>query len=419
MKFWKGRAPSKGDAQKGDVHLFGKGERPLLKGRVHFGKGGCPLFVLLLAAPAAFACDAGLEAAVAARPDDLEVRESLARACQRAGRPEEALAAYDVLLAHDADNVDWLLGKGQALLALDRASESVPILDRGRTLAPAYEDVWRLQAAALEASGKFAWADELLSEAARAFPQSAWPAEKRRALAEERLLERGTRLTLDASYEDLSGGRDAWQGATVGIDRRLGDASHLLAGMHLEERFDRRDEQIFAGFADRLDEHWSYAVSVDGAPDAEVLPEWSLALEAGRALGGGRSLGLRVRHASHTAVDVDSLTATLEQYMELLRVSYSLNTAKTSGIDDPSFGHTLRLARDYGRDSHVTLALGYGEESETVAPGVVQVTDVRSVSLHGLHWRSAAWGVSWEIGWTEQGDLYDRTRVRLGLEHRF
>jgi YaiO family outer membrane protein len=373
----------------------------------------------MIVAPTALGCDPASEAAVAANADDLEAREHLARACQRAGQPQQALAAYDALLSRHADNVDWLLGKSQTLLALGRSDEAVPLLERARALAPRYEDVWRLEAAALESAGEFGRTDALLLEASRAFPASAWPAEKRRALANRRLLERGTRLTLDASYEDLSGGRPAWQGATVGIDRRLGGARRVLAGLHLEERFDRRDEQVFATFVDRPGESWSYAVGAEVASDGEVLPEWTLALEAGRALPGARSLAFRVRHASHDAVDVDSLTATLEQYFALVRASYSLNAAKTSGIDDPGFGHTLRIAHDYGADSHVTLALGYGEESETVAPGVVQVTDVRSLSLSGRHWRSAAWGISWGVGWTEQGDLYDRIGVRLGLEHRF
>ena len=173
------------------------------------------------------------------------------------------------------------------------------------------------------------------------------------------------------------------------------------------------------GYAGRLKGDWSYAVNGDVAPDADVLPEWSLALETGRGLPGGRSIGFRARHASYSTADVDSLAGTIEQYLDWFRVSYTLNVAKTSGIDDPSFAHLIRVAHDYGRDSHVTLGLGFGEEAETVAPGVVQVTDTKVVSFNGLHWRSAAWGFSWEAGWYEQGDLYDRIRVRFGLEHRF
>ncbi len=49
--------------------------------------------------------------------------------------------------------------------------------------------------------------------------------------------------------------------------------------------------------------------------------------------------------------------------------------------------------------------------------GNLRVT--QGVSVNGVHWRTPAWGFAWEAGWYEQGDLYDRVRVRLGLEHRF
>lgn len=376
------------------------------------------LITAALAAAPALACDPALQAAVAANPNHSDERDALARSCARAGRHDAALAHYDTLMTVGPDNVDWLLGKSQALIALQRPREALPLLERGRQIAPAYEDVWRLNAAALDSLDEFERADALLAEAAQAFPQSDWPAPRRRALAERRLVERGTRLSLDASYEDLSGGRPSWRGATVGIDHRLDERRRVLAGLHLEERFNTQDEQFSAAYAERLNDDWSWSIAGDVAPDAEVLPEWSLAVEAGRALPGGRSLGLRARHASFATVDVDSLAATFEQYFEMLRVAYTLNAAKPTAIDT-SFGHSLRFAHDYGRDSHLTLALGYGEEAETIAPGVVQVTDVRNVSLSGLHWRSAAWGFSWETGWYEQGDLYDRIRIRLGLEHRF
>jgi YaiO family outer membrane protein len=370
-----------------------------------------------LVAPTAFACDPALQAIVAEHPERSDDRDSLARSCARAGRPADALFHYDVLLQVDAGNSDWLLGKSQALIALGRASEALPLLERGRAVAPAYEDVWRSNVIALESLDEFDRADALLAEAASAFPQSDWPASRRQALEERRLLERGTRLSVDFSYEDLSGGRDPWKGATIGIDKRVGADRRVLAGMHIEERFDTQDEQLALGYVQRVNDDWSFSMAGDVAPDAEVLPEWSLVAEVGRALPGGRSLGLRARHASYQDVDVDSLAATFEQYFERFRVAYTLNAAKPTDIST-SFGHALRFAHDYARDSHVTLVLGFGEEAETVAPGVVQVTDVRSVALHGVHWRSAAWGFAWEAGWHEQGDLYDRIRIRLGFERR-
>ncbi len=399
-----------------------RGRAPL-KVRVPFKRGQSLLKVTvpfwLLAAPAALACDPALESTVAAKPEDTDSRDALARSCAQAGRQEAALQQYDILLARDPSNVDWLLGKSQALVALGRSREALPPLEDARRRAPAYEDVWRVNATALDQLDEFDAADVLLADAQKQFPMSAWPRERQEALADRRLLERGMRLSADVSYEDLSGGRRAWRGASIGVDRRLGGPRHLFAGLHLEERFDTRDEQLIAAFTDRLNADWSYGLSADLAPDAEVLPQWSLSAEAGRPLPDAWSIGFRLRHASYETVNVETLSGTVEKYLELVSVGYSLNIAKTSDIDDPSFGHLVRVGHDYGRESRVALVLGFGEEAETVAPGVVQVTDTNSVSLNGLHWTSTAWGISWEAGWYEQGDLYDRIRVRLGLEHRF
>jgi len=358
------------------------------------------------------------QAAVTANPDDTDARYVLARSCAQAGRHHEALAHYDILLARDANNSDWLLGKAQSLVALQRPAEALPLLERGRRVAPLYEDIWRTNATALEMLEDYERGDALLAEAERAFPQSTWPAAKRAALAEDRLLRRGTRISLAASYEDLSGGRDPWRAVMLGVDKPLDDRRRIIGGLHAEERFQASDAQLSFGFVDRGSDNWSYSVSGDLAPDAEVLPEWSLIAELGRTLPGKRSLGLRARHSSYTAVDVDSLAATLEQYAEQFRIAYTLTGAQPSGLGT-SFGHSLRVAHDYGDASHVTLALGFGEEAETVAPGVVLVTQNRSVSVNGVHWRGAAWGLSWEAGWYEQGDLYDRVRISFGLEHRF
>jgi YaiO family outer membrane protein len=371
-----------------------------------------------MSAPA-LACDEALEAQVTARPENIEAREALARACARAGEHAAALEQYDVLLARDPANTDWLLGKSQALIALGRPREALPLLADARGRAPGYEDLWRANANALDALDEFAAADALLAEAAARFPQAAWPQERQAALAARRLRERGSRLTADLSYEELSGDRSAWKSASLGYEHRLTAARRAFAGLHLEERFDTRDEQILAGWSDRLNDEWTWSLAADVAPDAEVLPRWSATAEAGRALPAAWNLGLRLRHASHASVDVDTLGATIEKYFGDYSAGYTLNAAKTTDIDDASFGHVLYAARDYGDASRIALAVGFGEEAETVAPGVVQVTDTTSVSLRGLHGLSAAWAVRWDAGWYEQGDLYDRYRVRLGLERRF
>jgi YaiO family outer membrane protein len=373
---------------------------------------------MLLATPA-LACDPTLEAQVAVRPEDSDLRDALARSCARAGEHAEALAHYDRLLGVDPGNVDWLLGKSQALIALQRPREALPLLEDARRRAPDYEDIWRLNVTALDALDEFAAADALLAEAAAQFPAASWPRERRVAVAERRLAERGARLFADLSYEELSGDLPAWKSASLGYTHPLTGARRAFAGLHVEERFDTQDEQILAAWSDRLANDWSWGIAADYSPDAEILPEWSVTAEAGRPLPEAWSLGLRLRHASYATVEVDTLSTRVDKYLGAFSLGYALNVAKTSDISSPSFGHLVNVARDYGDASRVALVVGFGEEAETIAPGVVQVTDTRSVALSGIHWTSVAWAIRWDAGWYEQGDFYDRYRVRLGLERRF
>jgi YaiO family outer membrane protein len=372
------------------------------------------------AAPA-FGCTDAVQAAreeLAAHPDHSDAREVIARDCARAGRPAEALAQYDELLKVNADNPDWLLGRAQALLALGRPAEALPNLEHARQVAPAYEDVWQVNATALERAGRSAEAETLLADAERQFPKADWPGARRRALHDSRLVESGNRIALAASYEDLSDGLESWKAATLDASHQLNDRQRIFGGLNAEERYGEQDFQFSAGLATRLTDDWSVSVSGDVTGSAEFLPDWSVTGEVGRRLPGGRGLSLRARHTEFESVDVDALAATFEQYLAAVRFAYTL-TASTPSDLGWYWSHGLRVAHDYGEGSHVTLALGYGKEAETVAPGVVLVTRDKSVALYGLHWTSAAWGFAWEAGWYRQGTLYDRVRVRFGVEHRF
>ncbi len=355
---------------------------------------------------------------VAANPEDADARYALALAYLRTGEFSAADREFHQLLARDPDNVDWLLGRGQSLIALGRPGEAVPLLARARARAPAYEDVWRVELTALEATDEIARAEELLDQAARQFPESAWPAARHRALRERELLRRGTRASLGSSYEHLSDDKGEWRSLALDFDHPLRPDLRLLFGLRAEERFGERDEQLAVGLVQLFGHGWAAAITGDVAPDATVLPQGSLQLEIGRPIARNVSLALRARHARHETVDIDVLAASAEAGSGNYRVAYTLAATRPSHLD-VSLGHSLRLARDYGSDSQLNLALAYGEEAETVAPGQVLVTRNTAIALYGIHWRSAAWGAAWEISYQEQGDLYHRMRFRLGLEHRF
>ncbi|MGQ0833828.1 MAG: YaiO family outer membrane beta-barrel protein [Gammaproteobacteria bacterium] len=383
--------------------------------------------IAMLSAPLPVSADAptaegsdlrALQERIAQAPADTDARYALARAYARAARFADAAAEYDALLSRDADNADWLFGKAQTLLATGRPQEAAAMLERARHLAPGYEEVWRTEAAALEAAGDETAALALLDTAAARFPAAQWPTTRGRQLREARLARAGTRLSASAAYEDLSGGNPSWRSGAVALVHSLTSSTRLAAAFAIEQRYDEQDEQFGLGIVHRLAGDWFIDVGGELAPDGKLLPESQLHLEVSRRLTRAVSGSVRYRHASYAAVEVDALAGSAEYGFGNHRVAYTLTATKPSDIDT-RFGHALRLARDYGAGSSVSLLLARGEEAETVAPGRVLVTRNTAVALFGTHWRSAAWGLSWSCGWNEQGELYDRLGVRLGLEHRF
>jgi YaiO family outer membrane protein len=359
-----------------------------------------------------------LEQAVHASPQDSDARFALARAYAGDGRFADAGREYDVLLAKNADDVDWLLGKSQALIAMRRSGEALPLLAKARRLAPDYEDVWRAEAMALEVAGDERGALALLDSAAQRFPAAEWPIERRARLVEARLLARGTRLSAGAAYEHLSGDNDPWRSASAAVMVPIGGNTRLVTAVALERRYGRQDEQISAGIAHRLPARWSLDAGVAATPGAELLARHEVHLELARPIGRSTSAALRYRRSHFATVDIDALAASGEYAFGSHRLAYTLTGTRPAGID-VTFGHALRFARDYGTGSSVTALLARGDEAETVSPGRVLVTRVTTLAVYGIHWRSAAWGYSWSASWTEQGDLYDRLGVRLGVERRF
>ena len=108
---------------------------------------------------------------------DDEARFLLARVLAWQGKRGEAHIEYDALLKAHPQNADYLLGKAQTLVWDGQPAQALPLLQHARRVAPRYEDVWRLQIAALIAVGdeyRLRQARTIQAMAAERFPKSDW-----------------------------------------------------------------------------------------------------------------------------------------------------------------------------------------------------------------------------------------------------
>ena len=222
------------------------------------------------------------------------------------------------------------------------------------------------------------------------------------------------------TLEQLTNGQPDWMSLYLDATHTLAPRQTLYGTIRETERFDLRDFEISAGYAHPIGKQWTAVVEGSVSPDHHVLPASSIFGQVYWALAGGWTLNGGARFSEYTGADARVLTAGVERYFSRYRASYTYYNGKPEDAEAAS-SHRVGLDVYYFDErSRVGVAIAWGREVENVGPptGIV-TTDVRSISLVGRHWFTPDWGVAWEIGTHEQGDLYRRTGGRLGLRHRF
>ncbi|XQR91289.1 YaiO family outer membrane beta-barrel protein [Stutzerimonas urumqiensis] len=342
------------------------------------------------------AARATLERHLAERPEDAEARFLLARVLAWQGRPLDALPLYDRLLAGDPDNADYLLGQGQALLWADRPQAAMVPLERAATLAPDYILVQQVMQQARAA----------LSTPVTIAEQPVQPQAQRRH-----------ELELSYRTDDLDSGFDDWQTQRLDYVSTRAEGLGWYGALLREQRFGDWDPGLELGAVIALDENWTLQPEVGYQHDPFFLPKWHADLRLQRRLPAGFLGAVSVRRTEYETSRVDRLALSVERYWNDWRAGYTVNITDVSNAGTP-IGHDLSLDYYYDGLSYLGLRGTFGEE-EAVEGQRLLTSDVRAISLQGRHWFDTRWALTWEFGRHDQGDLYTRDWVQLGLRHAF
>ncbi len=345
-------------------------------------------------------------------PDDLEARFLQARTLGWSNRFDEALAAYQALLDRDPGNVDFLLGQSQVLVWMGRADEALPVLSRARTLAPEYEEIWRVELNARIAAASSIPENEqaaaFAEEAQARFPNADWASYQAPSRA---------RLDSGFIYDNLNNGYSSWKELYVAGSYQHSDRLTLVGQARATERFGQSDAELMAGVIVPVGERWTLTLDGSVAPDAQVLPSWSLSGQAKRSLPLGFGAQAGWRHAEYTLSTLDLFTAAGEYWFNRYRAGYTIYAAS---IDSGPliWSHRAQIDRYYRERSRISLIASNGEEVESIGNGFFVVNEVQTLTLTGQHWLSQRWALTWEVGqaWTT---LYDKQRFRAGFTRQF
>ena len=328
---------------------------------------------------------------------------------RRAGRPADAVAKLEVVLAARPDNVDARLNLGLALLALGRLDQAEAAFGAVIARSPDYADAHAGLARVAQRRGDLAAARRESAEASRLAPADA----EASALARSLATEPRWGLDIHTSRSALSGGLPDWSEARIAVSRSLGDRWNGALAVEATERFDNHDTYVEARLDRRLRRGGVYA-SLGGAPDADYRPEASLGLGGQIRLTDRLSATLDGSAARYAAGRVTTLQpgAIVEVVPDRLQLAARWIIVRDETGDDRQ-GYSIQSR--WQIVNRLGLRLGYAAAPESSEGFTVDVT---------------AWNVGADVSLTdrlvlrlgavsEDRGAYDRQEGSVGLGLRF
>lgn len=225
-------------------------------------------------------------------------------------------------------------------------------------------------------------------------------------------------LEAGATHEQLSRGRADWQSVYLEGEHRFGERRVFYAALRQTERFDQDDSDWLAGLYHPLAPRWTLNGEAGSSPTHRVLAKYTAALNLHRQLDAGWGLGFGGRHTAYASADTNSANFSVERYFGAYRAAYTFTTTRLAGASSAA-GHRLQLNRYYGDRNTIGITVSAGDEVENVPPGGIVETAVEALALTGRHWLDRDWALSYELLRHEQGNLYRRQGLRLGLRRAF
>lgn len=226
-------------------------------------------------------------------------------------------------------------------------------------------------------------------------------------------------VELGSSYDALDKGYANWNSLYLDGSHRFGERHSIYGELRETQRFNLHDREISGGYYHPLDATWTALLEASVSPDHKVLPKDSLFGQIQKALDGGWDIQAGLRRSLYNTASVDMMALTGERYWGNFRAAYKLYLSKlqNAGIA-PS--HNGQLGYYYTERDNITLSLAKGRQVESLGSALgVLSTEVTTVSLAGRHWLDAGWGLSYEAIREQQGNLYTRKGIRIGLRHAF
>ena len=329
---------------------------------------------------------------------------------------------YQMLLAREPDNADYLLGLSQVLVWRGDAQAALPLLEKAKLLTPNDANVWRLHIQALVTVNDDASRQQALTiqqQAASRFPEQDWAHPPPNQATSEELdhkfdLAHYNQVELGGTYDMLSKGMGSWRTEYLSFEHRFGLQRLVYANFLQTERFRLNDEQFLLGGYYPLSSKLTLNLEGNVSPAPQVLANNSIMGALQGTLGQGWFLTGGYRHSEYGSGPLQQGFATLDSYFADFHAAYTVRV--TNSYDKNQFSHRFDFSYFYLDASFINLTYSMGAET-TGFQGTVSETQF--FGLHGRHWLNQDWALTWDLGHTKQGSSYNREGITIGIRRAF
>ncbi|HYC45818.1 MAG TPA: YaiO family outer membrane beta-barrel protein [Burkholderiales bacterium] len=151
----------------------------------------------------------------------------------------------------------------------------------------------------------------------------------------------------------------------------------------------------------------------------EVVPRYTLYSEFVQNLPGGVGLGIGVRHSEYNFSSASLLALSAERNWGSFRGAYTLYSNRLEGATLAS-AHRFEVNYLYGSRNTIGLSYTTGRDVDNTALHAgAAFGDVKDWTLSGRHWLTPNWALTYDVLTGDQGPLYRRQGLRLGVSRSF
>ena len=361
-------------------------------------------------------------------PSNWDAHFQLAKLLSWQQKFAEAESEYQMLLANDPGNADYLFGLGQVGVWQGKPLSVLTEIETAELLQSQNPEIWRLHIQALLAidDALSRWqAAKIQQRAVELFPYLEWSELTNLAsdvavgsgescLSKTLKLLQNNKTELGASYDVLSKHKGFWRSEFLNVEHQFAAHESVYANYLHTERFSLTDEQFLLGGYYPHAENLILNLEANFSPYASLLARDSLMTSMQWEFYPTWSLIGGYRHSDYLTGSLQQMHAGFDHYLTDFRLAYTFKA--TDAFYSIQYGQRFDLAYYYQNSNFVMLTYNTGAEISGFQ-GLVYNTQF--IGLHGQHWFDQDWAITWDLAFSQQGSAYSRENISLGIRRAF